>query len=140
MKIIQICPKCGIPGISVNKDAIAYNLRKPPEQKSIVKLKWRACINPECDCSYFAGDRIFSISDMKSPLFYKDKSDLSPVCYCSDLSRGEIINAVQNGCKSIREVRNFTKKKVTGHCQKRNPLGKCCKQVVLKTIKDAQVL
>jgi bacterioferritin-associated ferredoxin len=135
MKIIQICPKCGLPGVRVNKEAVSYNLRKSGGFKSDVKLKWSICPNPDCDCSYFSRNKLFSTSDLVKPLFYKDKSDSVPICYCSDLTRGEIKNAVRNSCKTIREVQNFTKKNITGYCEKRNPLGKCCKQVFLRTLK-----
>lgn len=137
MKIIQICPKCGLPGVKVNKKAVMYNLRRSGGIKNDVKIKWNICINPDCDCSYFSRKKLFSTSDLIKPLFYKDKSDNVPICYCSDLTRGEIKNAVKNRCKTIREVQNFTSKNITGNCEERNPFGKCCKQVFLRTIKDA---
>jgi len=136
MKIIQICPKCGLPGVKVNEKAVIYNLKKSKEAKLIVKLKWSACINPECECSYYTKGKVFTSADLVKPLFYKDKSYNVPICYCTDLTRGEIKNAVKNGCESISEVRKFTKKNITGHCEKMNPLGKCCKQVFLRTIKQ----
>lgn len=136
MKIIQICPRCGHPGIKVNNKAVIYNLRKSAEAKRDVSLRWNACINPDCRCSYFIKDKEFTTEDLINPLFYKDKSDNVPVCYCSNLTRGEIKNAVENGCRTISEVQKFTKKKNTGNCEKINPLGKCCKQVFLFTIKD----
>ena len=137
MEIIKICPKCGLPGVKVNNKAVLYNLRKSGKVKSEIKLKWSICINPKCDCSYFSSNILFSAADLVKPLFYKDESDNVPICYCSDLTRGEIRNAVQYGCKTIREVQDFTKKNVTGYCEKRNPLGKCCKQVFLRIIKES---
>jgi bacterioferritin-associated ferredoxin len=136
MKIIQICPGCGLPGIKVDEMAVKYNLKKPAKAEQDVKHKWSACINPGCECSYFTAGKAFDTSDLVKPLFYKDKSDDVPICYCSDLTRGEIKNAVRKGCQSISEVQKFTKKNITGKCEKRNPLGKCCKQVFLRTIKE----
>ncbi len=135
MKIIQICPKCGIPGLKVNKLVLKYNLKKSVETKGESKPGWRACINPDCDCSYFTKGKVFTKADLINPLFYKDNSDNVPICYCSDLTRGEIKNAIKCGCRTIGEVQKFTKKNTTGHCEKKNPLGKCCKQVFLWTIK-----
>lgn len=136
MKIIQICPSCGYPGVKVNETAVMYNLRKSSVLNSEVKRKWYACINPECECSYFSKGIEFKEADLVNPLFYKDKSEGVPICYCSDLTRGEIKEAVMNGCRTIGEVQKFTKKEITGQCEKKNPLGKCCKQVFLRTIKD----
>jgi hypothetical protein len=136
MKIIQICPGCGLPGIIVDDRAVKYNLKKSVKAESDVKLKWSACINTGCECSYFTKGKVFTTSNLGKPLFYKDKSNDVPICYCSDLTSGEIKNAVRNGCKSISEVQKFTKKNITGHCEKRNPMGKCCRQVFLRTIDE----
>jgi bacterioferritin-associated ferredoxin len=136
MKIIQICPRCGQPGVKVNTKAVNYNLIIPPESESDIKLRWHACLNAECKCSYFSKDQEFTVSDLVRPLFYKDISDNVPVCYCSDLTRGEIKIAVERGCTSIGKVQKFTKKNITGHCEKMNPLGKCCKQVFQRIIKE----
>ena len=136
MRIIQICPKCGLPGIKVNDKAVMFNLKTTKGVKNKANLKWSACINPDCECSYFSKGKEFTMADLVKPLFYKDKSENVPICYCSDLTRGEIKDAVKKGCRTISEVQKFTKKNITGHCETRNPLGKCCKQVFLKTIKD----
>jgi len=96
--------------------------------------KWNICINPGCECSYFSGKDIFRTSDLRKPLFFKDTSDNVPICYCSGLTRGEIKDAVRNGCKTLRDVQKYTKKNMTGHCDTRNPLGKCCRNVFLRTI------
>jgi bacterioferritin-associated ferredoxin len=136
MSIIQICPSCGLPGVKVNEKAVMYNAKKSSGAKGDVKLKWHACINPDCECSYFSKDRELTKEDMIKPLFYKDKSRDVPICYCSNLTRGEIKVAVKNGCRTMSEVKKLTKKNTTGHCEKRNPLGKCCRQVFLRTIKE----
>ena len=136
MKEIQICPECGQPGVKVNSKAVKYNLKKSVSAKIDHKLKWNACINKDCRCSYYSGKQKYSIADMGTPLFYKDSSDNVPICYCSDLTRSEIKNAVRKGKLTTGAVRKFTHKTSTGHCDKMNPLGKCCKQILMKTIKD----
>ena len=136
MKIIQICPDCGMPGVKVYNKAVKYNLKKSARAKGDDRLSWNACLNPACKCSYFSRGREFTTADLVKPLFYKDSSDNVPICYCSDISRGEIKEAVKNGCRTMREVHKFTKKNKTGSCEKKNPLGKCCKQVFLRTIND----
>ena len=135
MKLIHICPQCGNPGIKVNAKAILYNLKKPEEIKS--DKRWASCVNPGCDCSYFSQNFIFSVTDLVKPLFYKDKSGIVPICYCSGLTRGEINSAVKKGCKTIRDIKKYTGKSTSGHCNERNPLGKCCREVFQMTIKTA---
>ncbi len=135
MKTIQICPKCGVPAIKVNSKAVKYNLKREVKQELNKKSKWHICCNPSCDISYFSKERIFNTSDLTNGLFFKDQSDDVPVCYCAGISRGDIKNAVRNGCKTIGKVRSFTSKNTTGHCEEKNALGKCCNLVFIKTIK-----
>lgn len=137
MEIIQICPVCCLPAVAVNAEAVKYNVIGSLQHLINLKIKWSICVNPACDCSYFSKTRNFRTADLNVPLFFKDKSDNVPICYCSDLTRGEIKNAVKNGCKSIDDVQNYTRKDITGMCKERNPLGKCCRNVFLKTISDA---
>jgi hypothetical protein len=134
MKLIQICSECGQPGVRVKEEAVRFNILNSKRKVKNSNTKWNLCINPDCECSYFCGKDFFKTSDLKRPLFFKDSSDNVPICYCSDLTRGEIKDAVRNGCKTIKEVQKFTKKNITGHCETRNPLGKCCRNVLLRTI------
>lgn len=137
MEIIQICPKCGLPSVGVNVAAIRYNIIDSCKGQIGSVTKWSVCNNPNCDCSYFSKYITFKTTDLKVPLFFKDNSDSVPICYCSDLTRGEIKNAVRNGCKSIDDVQDYTKKNITGFCEERNPLGKCCRNVFLRTISES---
>jgi len=136
MKTIPICPDCGLPALKVNEKAVAYNLKKPKKIKEGNEKKWYACINPGCECSYFSAAVSFKISDITNPLFYKDNSDDAVICYCAGLRRGEIRKAVKAGCSTAGEVRKFAKKTGSGNCEKKNPLGKCCKPVLARTIKE----
>ena len=137
MKLIQICPDCGQPGVRVKADAVKFNIVNFKLKNKDSGTKWNICINPGCECSYFSGKEIFRTSDLRKPLFFKDNSDDVPICYCSDLSRGEIKDAVRNGCKTIKDVQKYTKKSMKGHCETRNPLGKCCRNVFLRTISSS---
>ena len=136
MKLIQICPSCGQPGVRVKEEAVKYNIVNFKRKHKDSQSKWNICINPGCESSYFSGKDLFTTSDLRKPLFFKDNSDDIPVCYCSDLTRGEIREAVENGCKTIKDVQKYTKKNMTGHCETRNPLGKCCRNVFLRTISE----
>lgn len=137
MKIIQICPECGVPAVGVKVKAVKYNIIDSGKDLVDTNIKWSICTNPKCGCSYFSKRKVFMTTDLIVPLFYKDYSDKVPVCYCSNLTRGEIMKAVKNGCKHIKDVQKYTKKNITGLCRERNPLGKCCRNVFLKTIADS---
>jgi hypothetical protein len=136
MEKIQICPTCGFPAIAVNVKAVKFNIIDSKKDMINSTCKWSICNNPKCDCSYFSRNNKFNTADLINPLFFKDTSDDVPICYCSNLTRGEIKDATSNGCRTIDEVQDYTKKNITGFCEERNPLGKCCRNVFLKTIID----
>jgi hypothetical protein len=139
MEIIQICPQCGFLAIRVTENTVRFNIIDSKKEMISTPSKWSVCSNPICDCTYFSKSIIFKTSDLIVSLFFKDLSDKVPICYCSNLTRGEIQNAVKNGCKTIDDVQNYTKKNITGFCEERNPLGKCCRNVFLKTISDTVI-
>jgi hypothetical protein len=139
MEIIQICPQCGFPAIGVHEKAVRFFVIDSKKELLNANCKWSVCNNPKCECSYFSKEITLKIADLKESLFFKDSSENALICYCSNLTRGEIKNAVKNGCVTIDDVQNYTNKNITGFCEERNPLGKCCRNVFLKTISDVSV-
>ena len=72
----------------------------------------------------------------------KDNNDAADavICYCSDLTRGEMKNAVKNGCRTIGDVRKYTNKNITGQCAEKNPSGTCCHKVFQAEINKAELV
>lgn len=134
---LQLCPICGLPSLKVTEKAVWANLVDSRWRIDRAHLNWNLCSNPHCDCTYFANRLIFYRSDLIKPLFFKDRGDDVPICYCSDLTRGEIKDAVKNGCRTIDDVRKYTKKNITGLCDTKNPTGKCCNKVFQRAIADS---
>ena len=133
MKITPICPECGTPAVGVDykvarhfsKTALAMNKR------------WAACVNATCTIAYFCTRQILRTSELTQILWYKDKRGQAPICYCSQLTRKEIVRAVSQGAKTIHDVQRMTKKNRTGFCTTENPLGFCCRDAFLREIRDA---
>ncbi|MGL1892322.1 MAG: (2Fe-2S)-binding protein [Spirochaetaceae bacterium] len=61
------------------------------------------------------------------------------VCYCSNITRVEIKEAVTHGANNISEVRSYLKKNITGNCKTTHPLGICCHKDFMSVIKEFQV-
>ncbi len=138
MQMIHSCPVCSNPAVKVQVETVA-NLLKDGKMKTGFddKAHYRICTNPGCAVSYFNNNTIYDTQDIKVPLWFKKPKEADVlICYCSGLTRGDIINAVRNGCDSLAAVRAFTKKTLTGQCLRKNPLGKCCHEVVLNIIKN----
>ena len=132
MSLIEICPRCGSVGVSVKKSTVSslpkkeYNLK---ESKGI-----SACIAKACDVAYFSEKITILLSDVKVPFWYKDDSDNVPICYCCNITRGDIKKAIAKGGKTISAIKKKSEKKRSGKCKKNNPLGKCCQNVFLREI------
>lgn len=133
--MFKVCVKCGTPAIIVNKEAVEQNIKKEITFAKSDKLY--ACPNSDCKTVYFSNKITVATDELVDSIFFKDSSDNVPICYCSNLTRGEIKNAVKNGCRTISEVQEFTSKNITGNCKEKNPLGQCCKNSFLFEIEKA---
>jgi len=131
----HVCSICGTPSIEVNKEAVVAMLKTP--SIFLGNEKVYTCVNANCEIAYYTNEVSITINELKKPLFFKDKSDNVPICYCSNLTRGEIKDAVNNGSKTIDDVQEFTRKNITGKCKKENPLGQCCRNSFLFEIEQA---
>jgi len=121
----KVCPNCGIPSFKVIADAVLFNLNntiQTPEKQN----NWQICMNTKCDISYFSDKVHYTIKDLKHALFFKDESPNTFICYCSQITRGEIKEAVNQGCKNVKQVRDLLNKNNKCECKTKHPLGKCC--------------
>lgn len=48
------------------------------------------------------------------------------VCYCNHVTEQDIINAIQDGAKSVQEVIDWTGAMKNSNCAVNNPKGTCC--------------
>lgn len=134
MIIIEICPKCSSPGLTVEIDTVQFFCK----DKSITEKSYYACCNHDCDVAYFSNETEIKTNQLNNTLWYKDKSLKVPVCYCSNLTRFEVLEAVYNGASTISEVQDVTGKDRTGYCKEENPIGGCCRNVFLYTIEQGK--
>lgn len=139
MKALKICPLCSAPGIEVSRET--FEAWVPAENQKIISGKeiFQLCTNYQCNASYYFGNEYINVGDLGKLLWFKDTGLDVPICYCSNLSRGKIMEAVRNGCNTISEVREYTGKNTVDKCLTRNPAGKCCSTVFLYTIKEARL-
>ena len=48
------------------------------------------------------------------------------ICYCSNVTMDEIVNAIESGSASLEDIRKITKACTIGHCKELSPKKKCC--------------
>ena len=65
---------------------------------------------------------------------WKTEKDDSIVCYCLDVKKKSIVNAIKQGCTTLADIKKETKA-CTGHdCKRLNPSGKCCSKDIVELI------
>ena len=57
------------------------------------------------------------------------------ICYCLNVSEQEIIDAIRDGAKSLKDIQKATKACTGNQCKEMNPSGKCCSADILEIIK-----
>lgn len=58
------------------------------------------------------------------------------VCYCSNVTKGEIIDALNKGAKTLDDIRKMTGACTKGECKELSPRGKCCSPVIMQVIEE----
>ena len=58
------------------------------------------------------------------------------ICYCSNVSREEIVQAIINRAKTLDDIRRITKACTVGRCKELNPRKQCCSSEIKKILKE----
>ena len=56
------------------------------------------------------------------------------ICYCSQVTKQEIINSIKNGAITLQDIREKTNACTIGNCINLNPKKKCCSGEIIKLI------
>lgn len=59
------------------------------------------------------------------------------VCYCSNVTMVQILNALADGAKTLDDIRKMTGACTLGKCRELNPTGKCCSPQIIDIIEAA---
>lgn len=58
------------------------------------------------------------------------------VCYCSHVTKGEIVAALENGARTIDDIRKATGACTKGDCKNLSPRKSCCSPVIMEVIRE----
>ena len=61
------------------------------------------------------------------------------ICYCKDVKKSKIINAINEGAKSLKDIKNMTKACTGNQCKELNPKGRCCLVDVIEILKESNL-
>ena len=98
------------------------------------------CMNEDCNITYYntESNMKFNKHQIKVPIWFKKDANPKYACYCSEVTEEQIINAVlKNDATNMKEVLRITGAMSNSKCQNKNPLGKCCHQVIQDVIDKA---
>lgn len=123
----EACPKCGQLGERVRNATVSSMVAG----EEVGDQDYYLCPNSACAVVYFqpGSAKVFRKSDVRVRVWFKETQEPLPICYCSNLTRQQIIEAVKVGNTTIEAVRKATGANTTGKCLTENPTGRCCHQV-----------
>ena len=58
------------------------------------------------------------------------------VCYCDNVTKGEIIAAMEQGAKTLADIKRMTGACCSCKCAEMNPSGKCCAQDIALVMRE----
>ena len=58
------------------------------------------------------------------------------ICYCDNVTNGEIIAAMEQGAKTLQDIKRMTGACCSCRCAELNPSGKCCAQDIAAVMRE----
>jgi len=58
------------------------------------------------------------------------------VCYCSNITKSQIVEALDNGAKTLTDIRKVTGACTKGKCKEFNPSKQCCAPMITTIIEE----
>jgi len=138
----DLCPVCGKVGNAVKNITVKHMVLKELIEQ-VEGKDYYLCMNKECDVIYYDKElgTQFSKQQVKVPIWFKKDASPKYTCYCSKVTEDQVINAVvKDGANNMKEVLKITGAMSSPDCQKKNPLGKCCHQIVQDAIDKGLII
>jgi NAD(P)H-nitrite reductase large subunit len=67
-------------------------------------------------------------------IHWLDANDSELVCYCIEVEKKTIIEAIKNGADTLSKIKESTKACTGSSCKDLNPSGKCCSKDIKNLI------
>lgn len=64
----------------------------------------------------------------------EQRREKETICYCAQVSRGDRILAVQNGARTVDDIRRMTGACTLGRCKEVSPRWRCCSPDIQKLL------
>lgn len=133
------CPVCGKTGTLVKNYTVKHIIVEELAEE-VGNSDYYLCMNEDCDVVYYSCDSsaIFNKQQVKVPIWFKKDANPKYACYCSQVTEEQVIKAVtEKGAKNMVEVLEITGAMKNSQRPEKNPLGKCCHQIIQNAIEKA---
>ena len=58
------------------------------------------------------------------------------ICYCDHVTKSQIISAMEQGAKTLADIKRMTGACTSCKCAELNPSGKCCAQDIAAVMRE----
>jgi len=132
---IPKCPICDVSGQLVPNTVFNSNLVAESKPKINLEKQNYICLTPECKIAYYNDEITINISELKRELWYKNGTKKKIICYCNNIDKSQIKDAVTNhNLTTWEEITSHYRKKVIEKCELLNPTGLCCRNTFSKVV------
>ncbi len=133
------CPLCDNEGLSVSGVTVKH-LVKDSYRTSVKGSQYKICLDQGCDVVYYDVDNVTILlkDQIKVPIWFKKNAKPKYACYCSKVTEEQVIEAVKQGAKTVKEVNKLTGAMINSNCRENNPLGVCCHNIIQAIIDKTQ--
>lgn len=136
------CPVCNKQGTIV-KNITVQHLVLDEVRDDVGLDDYYLCMNETCDVAYYDpnSQKKFIKNQVRVPIWFKKDAHPKYACYCSRVTEQEVIDAVsKKGATTMKEVLKVTGAMNQSQCQKKNPLGICCHQIIIDAIEKGLLM
>lgn len=139
MEESNYCPTCDNPSEQVKLNTVKHLVKDNMVEKLNSQNTYHICRDADCDVAYYSNDGlVFYKKDIRVPIWFKSDANPKYVCYCSEVTEEQVMNAVVNGgARNLKDVIKLTGAMKNGQCEINNPTGKCCSPVIQVVIELA---
>ncbi|MBR9675438.1 NAD(P)H-nitrite reductase [Candidatus Woesearchaeota archaeon] len=58
------------------------------------------------------------------------------ICYCKNIGKLKIVNAIDNGAKTLRDIQDMTLACTGNNCKETHPKKRCCSVEIMELLKE----
>jgi len=132
---IPICPTCSKTGAKVPHSVFKSNLKPSFFNQINFDEKYYICLNRDCHTAYYNENITLNKSSLKRELWFKSGTERKIICYCNNIDREQIKEAVQKeSLETWEDITGHYRNKVIEKCEILNPTGLCCRDTFAKVI------